>query len=202
MLSRTKDIGAGGFRARPADAALAATGGASPSPRWDVLLGRIGGRRAPQPSIKVRQQLPGGARYIVVVGRPAVRAPRRARHCPKAIRVHCACRRPGTTPSQRDPRGGWRLPRPHRRRGRGRSAARRRQPGRRRQAQVERASVEHRERVLGVVGGHLGVAHACRRRARLASAGQVSSWNTVSRPPVAQQLGVGAAVAPRRRRAR
>jgi len=172
MLSRTKGIGAGGFRARPADAALAATGGASPSPRWDVLLGRIGGRRAPQPSIKVRQQLPGGARYIVVVGRPAVRAPRRARHCPKAIRVHCACRRPGTTPSQRDPRGGWRLPRPHRRRGRGRSAARRRQP----------------------LPG--------RRRARLASAGQVSSWNTVSRPPVAQQLGVGAAVAPRRRRAR
>ena len=149
MLSRTKGIGAGGFRARPADAALAATGGASPSPRWDVLLGRIGGRRAPQPSIKVRQQLPGRARYIVVVGRPAVRAPRRARHCPKAIRVHCACRRPGTTPSQRDPRGGWRLPRPHRRRGRGRSAARRRQPlpGRRRARRQCRAGVvmEHSE---------------------------------------------------------
>ena len=74
MLARTKGIGAGGFRARPADAALAATGGASPSPRWDVLLGRIGGRRAPRPSIKVRQQLPGRARYVVVVGRPAVRA--------------------------------------------------------------------------------------------------------------------------------
>ena len=78
MLARTKDIGAGGFRARPADGALAATGGASPSPRWDGLLGRIGGRRAPRPSIKVRQQLPGRARYVVVVGRqePAVRAPR------------------------------------------------------------------------------------------------------------------------------
>jgi hypothetical protein len=76
MLARTRGIGAGGFRARPADAALAATGGASPSPRWDVLLGRIGGRRAPRPSIKVRQQLPGRARYVVVVGRPAVRAPR------------------------------------------------------------------------------------------------------------------------------
>ena len=78
MLARTKGIGAGGFRARPADGALAATGGASPSPRWDGLLGRIGGRRAPRPSIKVRQQLPGRARYVVVVGRqePAVRAPR------------------------------------------------------------------------------------------------------------------------------
>jgi hypothetical protein len=41
--------------------------------------------------------------------------------------------------------------------------------------QVERASVEHRERVLGVVGGHVGVAHACRSRAPLAGAGQVSS---------------------------
>ena len=78
MLARTKDIGAGGFRARPADGALAATGGASPSPRWDGLLGRIGGRRAPRPSIRVRQQLPGPARYVVVVGRqePAVRARR------------------------------------------------------------------------------------------------------------------------------
>jgi hypothetical protein len=56
-------------------------------------------------------------------------------------------------------------------------------PGRRRQVQVERTSVEHRERVLGVVGGQVGVAHACRRRVRLASAGQVSSWNTVSRNP-------------------
>ena len=78
MLARTKDIGAGDFRARPADGAVAATGGASPSLRWDGLLGRIGGRRAPRPSIKVRQQLPGRARYVVVVGRqePAVRAPR------------------------------------------------------------------------------------------------------------------------------
>ena len=66
MLARTKGIGAGGFRARPADGAVAATGGASPSPRWDGLLGRIGGRRAPRPSIKVRQQLPGWARYLVV----------------------------------------------------------------------------------------------------------------------------------------
>jgi hypothetical protein len=78
MLARTKGIGAGGFRARPADGALAATGGASPSPRWDGLLGRIGGRRAPRPSIKVRQQLPSRAQYAVVVGRqePAVWAPR------------------------------------------------------------------------------------------------------------------------------
>ena len=94
MLARTKGIGAGGFRARPADGALAATGGASPSPRWDGLLGRIGGRRAPRPSIKVRQQLPGRARYVVVVGRqePAVRA-----------------RAPGSTLSQGHP-CTWRLP--------------------------------------------------------------------------------------------
>ena len=109
MLARTKGIGAGGFRARPADGAQAATGGVSRSPRWDGLLGRIVGRRAPRPSIKVRQQLPGRARYVVVVGRqePAVRAPRaRARHCPKAIRAHGACRRPGTTPSQLIPAAG------------------------------------------------------------------------------------------------
>ena len=78
MLVRTKGIGAGGFRARLVDGALAANGGASPSPRWDGLLGRIGSRRAPRPSIKVRQRLPGRTRYVVIVGRqePTVRAPR------------------------------------------------------------------------------------------------------------------------------
>jgi hypothetical protein len=78
MLVHTKGIGAGGFRARLVDGALAANGGASPSPRWDGLLGRIGSRRAPRPSIKVRQRLPGLTRYVVIVGRqePTVRAPR------------------------------------------------------------------------------------------------------------------------------
>ena len=73
MLARTKDIGAGGFRARRRRTVPVAR---HPR-RWDGL-GRIGGRRAPRPSIKVRQQLPGRARYVVVVGRqePAVRAPR------------------------------------------------------------------------------------------------------------------------------
>jgi hypothetical protein len=107
MLAHTKDMGAGGFRAWPAEGALAATGGVSPSPRWDGLLGRIGGRRAPRPNIKVRQQLPGRARYVVVVGATrtgSAGAARRARHCPKAIRAHGACRRPGTTPSQRSSR--------------------------------------------------------------------------------------------------
>ena len=33
-------------------------------------------------------------------------AARRARHCPKTIRAHGACRRPGTTKSQRNPRSG------------------------------------------------------------------------------------------------
>jgi hypothetical protein len=55
-------------------------------------------------------------------------------------------------------------------------------------AQVESASVEHRERVLGVVGGHVGVAHPCRRRARLASAGQVSSMEVGPRRSAARCL--------------
>jgi hypothetical protein len=179
MLARTKGIGADGFRAQPADGALAATRGASPSPRRDGLLGRIGGRRAPRPRIKVRQQLPGRARYVVVVGRqePAVRAPaRRARDCPKAIRAHGARRRPAPHRHNTIPRRVTPTATTSATRSRARSAARRRQPlPGRCQVQVERASVEHRERVLGVVGGHVGVAHACRSRAPLAGAGQVSS---------------------------
>jgi hypothetical protein len=186
MLARTKGIGAGGFRARPADGALAATGGASPSPRWDGLLGRIGGRRAPRPSIKVRQQLPGRARYVAVVGRqePAVRAPRAGLDTVPRPSVTWRLPQAGHhTVTTQSPRRVTPTATTSATRSRARSAGRRRQPlpGRRRQVQVERASVEHRERVLGVVGGRRR--RSCRRRVRLASAGQVSSWNTVSRFP-------------------
>jgi hypothetical protein len=187
MPARTRGVGAGGFRARPAEGALAAIGGASPSPRWDGLLGRIGARRAPRPSIKVRQQLPGRARYVVVVGRqePAVRAPRAGLDTVPRPSVHMALaagrapHRHNAIPGRVTPTATTSATRSRAQRGKRRQPL----PGRRRQVQVERASVEHRERVLGVVGGHVGVARACRRRVGLASAAQVSSWNTVSRPP-------------------
>jgi hypothetical protein len=193
----TKDIGAGGFRARPADGALAATGGASLSPSWDGLPGRIGGRQAPRPSIKVRQQLPGRARYVVVVGRqePAVRAPRAGLDTVPRPSVHMALaagrapHRHNAIPGRVTPTATTSATRSRAQRGKRRQPL----PGRRRQVQVERASVEHRERVLGVVGGHVGVARACRRRVGLASAAQVSSWNTVSRfPPRSLRSSVSA----------
>jgi hypothetical protein len=142
MLARTKGIGAGGFRARPDDSALAAPGGASPSPRLDGLLGRIGGRRAARPSIKVRQQLPGRARYVVVVGRqePAVRAPRAGLDTVPRPSVHTALAA-GRAPHRHNaiPAAGD-ADRDHSAtRSMARSAARRRQPlpGRRHQVQVE-----------------------------------------------------------------
>jgi hypothetical protein len=177
----TKDIGAGGFRARPADGALAATGGASLSPTWDGLPGRIGGRQAPRPSIKVRQQLPGRARYVVdTVPRPSVHM---------ALAAGRAPHRHNAIPGRVTPTATTSATRSRAQRGKRRQPL----PGRRRQVQVERASVEHRERVLGVVGGHVGVARACRRRVGLASAAQVSSWNTVSRfPPRSLRSSVSA----------
>ena len=108
MLARTKDIGAGGFRARPTDGALAATGGPHPRP----------GGTAPGPyrwspgSAAQHQGAPTASGPGAVCGsRGATRtgsagAARRARHCPKAIRAHGACRRPGTTPSQLIPAAG------------------------------------------------------------------------------------------------
>ncbi len=90
MLARTKGIGAGGFRARPAD-------GCPGGNRWRVTLAQVG--RAPGP----HRWSPGSAAQhqgaptasgpgAVCSSRGATRtgsagAARRARHCPKAIRV-------------------------------------------------------------------------------------------------------------------
>ncbi len=64
----------------------------------------------PRPSIKVRQQLPGWARYVVVVGRqePAVRAPRAGLDTVPRPSVHMALAagRAPHRPSQRNPRSG------------------------------------------------------------------------------------------------
>ena len=166
MLARTKDIGAGGFRARPADGALAATGGASPSPRWDGLLGRIGGRRAPRPSIKVRQQLPGRARYVVVVGRqePAVRAPRAGLDTVPRPSVHMAL-------------AAGRAPHRHN--------------------AIPAAGDADRDHIGDAVEG------AQRGQAQTAvAAAAVRCRSNVPASSIASVLGVGAAVAPRRRRAR
>ena len=179
MLARTKDIGAGGFRARPADGALAATGGAAPSPRWDGLLGP---HRWSPGSAAQHQGAPTASGLGAVCGsRWATRtggagAPRAGLD---TWRLPQAGHHTVTTQS---PRGVTPTAITSAARSRVRSTARRGQPlpGRRR---LERASVEHRERVPCVSRGHAGVAHACRRGVRLAGAGQVSSWNTVSRNP-------------------
>ena len=195
MLASTKGIGASGFRARPADGALAATGGASPSPRWDGLLGRIGGRRTPRPSIKVRQQLPGRARALRAgldtVPRPSVHmalAAGRAPHRHNAI--------PAAGDADRDHIGdavdGAQ-------RGQAQTAVAGPPPsgaGRTCQRLASRACARRRRR-------------SCRRRscvpppgaARQCRAGVVME-HSERVPAVAQQLGVGAAVGPRRRRGR
>jgi hypothetical protein len=196
MLARTKGIGAGGFRARPADVALAATVGASPSPRWDGLLGRIGGRRAPRPSIKVRQQLPGRARYVVVVRRqePALRAPRAGLDTVPRPSVHMALAA-GRAPHRHNaiPAAGD-ADRDHigdavegAQRGQAQTAAAGPPPsgaGRTCQRRASRACARRRRRSCR--------RRSCRRRVRLASAGQVSSWNTVSRFPPSLSSSVSA----------
>jgi len=101
MLARTKDIGSGGFRAQPADGALPALGGASPSPRGEgpgaaPVVAGLG------PASRCANSFPDPGRCVVVVRRqePAVRARRAGltlcqRH-PCTWRLSQA----GTTPSQ------------------------------------------------------------------------------------------------------
>jgi hypothetical protein len=193
MLARTKDIGAGGFRARSADGALAATGGVSPSPRWDGLLGPH--RWSPGSAAQHQGAPTASGPGAVCSSRGATRtgsagAARRARHCPKAIRAHGTWRLPqaGTTPSQLIPAAGD-ADRDHigdaveAQRGQAQTAVAGPPPsgaGRTCQRRASRACARRRRR-------------SCRRRpcvpppgaARQCRAGVVME----GRPPVAQQLG-------------
>ena len=187
MPARTKDIGAASFRARLVDGVLAATGGAChlAGVRWAPGRPRCSPGSAAQHHCAPAASGPGAscssrgatntggagaAPGSIPVPRPSVHIARATGRAPNRHNAIPAVTPTATTSAARS---------------RVRSAARRRQPlpGRRRQLQVEGASVEHRERVPCVSRGHAGGAHACRRGVRLAGAGQVSSWNTVSRNP-------------------